>query len=675
MKKLLPLLLVLANFVSLAQDNPTIFRDQFVIKGKKHTKRALEDVYYGDKFYVENTQGGYLWALENYLPAYEYNPNNAALNYKIGVCYLNSIYKDKALQYLKKAYKLNRHVAKDIYWWLGLAYAYNYQFDTAITHLEKYKSTLNAMQMITWAPKIDKKILECYNAKKMVNNPVKVKIENVENVNSPYPDYCPIITADESEMYFTSRRPGGMGDKIDPYDGQYYEDIYVSQFENGQWQKPYNAGIPLNTGSHDATVGLTPDGRKMIIYRDGDLYISVLKGKKWTYPEPLPPTINTDKLETHAAFSYDGKTLYFIRGRMPYNVQSNGDIYVTHWNGKTWTTPKRLPDNINTPYDEAGVYMMHDGKTLYFSSKGHNTMGGYDLFVTYKIDDTTWADPVNLGYPINTPDDDLYITFTADGKTAYYSSVRKDTKGFSDIYKITFEDKTPLMLAMEENNKKDTVNHAKKLPAPEADLALVVGHVKDPHTGKPISAEIEIYDINKDSLVIRTESNPTDGKFLVTLPSGKNYSMYIKRDKYLFYSENFDLPKDEGFKKKEIDVKLNKVEKGAKTTLRNLFFDFNKATLRPESYPELKQLATFLRNHPEIKIEIVGHTDNVGSWEYNKKLSEARAKAVADYLIKLGIPASRIKYRGASYDEPIADNSTEEGREKNRRVEIIIIDD
>ena len=668
-------LLLLMVFFLQAQESPHVFKDEFYLPHKKGFSQAWKAVLLGDKFYNEKTRGGYLYALENYKVAYLYNPDNAALNYKIGVCYLKTVYKDSALFYLEKAYGLNRHIVKDFYWELGQAFQYRYQFDSAIAYFEKFKSSLPATMLIIYAKQIDRKIFECYNARELIKHPVDVKIENVREVNTIYPEYAPIITADESELYFTARRPDCVGGEVDFADGQYYEDIFVVFKQAGHWSKVYNVGLPINTRYHDATVGLTPDGRKMIIFRDGDLFISERHGDRWGYPEPLPDIINTVYSESHACFTYDGKTLYFVRGKEPGSPDSNGDIYVTHFVRGHWTKPQRLPDNINTPYDEDGVFMMPDGRTLYFSSRGHNTMGGYDIFVTRLNDDGTWSDPQNLGYPINTPDDDIYIALSASGIYGYYSSVRKDSRGYTDIYRITFLERIPLFLASENNLIADLSRPAEEVIESESfsPIVLVVGYVRDKKTGKQIHARIEVYDLDKDSLILETESNEKTGKYIVTLPAGYNYGLMIKKQGYLFYSENFNLPGELAFKKIEKDIELPGIEQGASAILSNIFFDFNSAKLKKESYSELNQILRFLRDNPSVKIEISGHTDNIGSREYNIRLSEQRARAVVNYLVEHGISASRLTYRGAGFDEPIASNDTPEGRQKNRRVEFKII--
>ncbi len=678
MRKLLTFFAIIFTFLQIFAQQDLVLSKEKLNTGQPGLNNIWRQVRISDDFFAKHSRGGYMFALDGYLLAYEYNDHYPELNYKIGVCYLGSVYKPKALTFLKSAYKQKPNVAKDIYWQLGKAYQYNYQFDTAIFYFNEYKKSLNSTELKHKSKQIDERIHQCELAKEMVANPVNVNIINMTEINSEFPEYCPVITADESRIYFTARRPDCVGSSVDPNDGQYYEDIYTSKFITGKWQPPVNVGMPLNTRNHDATVALSPDGKSMIIYRNGDLLICHKRGKKWSFPEYLPDNINTDETENSACFSFDGKTLYFVRGKTLDPQTSNSDIYVTHLKNGKWTDPVKLPPVINSDRDEDGVFLHPDGRTLYFSSMGHNTMGGYDIFKSVKNDDGTWSEPENLGYPINTPDDDIYFVLSADGKTGYYSSVRKNSKGFSDIYQIKFIQEKEIFQDAEDNliasnDTTTTQSLEKSIDINKVYLTLVTGQVYDAITLKPIpEANIEIVDNQADSIILTTTSDE-EGYYIVTLPSGKNYGMNVSADDYLFHSENFNLPADEEFNKIVLDIPLYNITAGAKVILKNIFFDFDKATLRKESIPELIRVVDFMNDNPKVVIEVSGHTDNKGSHEYNKKLSEARAKAVVDFLIKQGIDAKRMTYRGASFDEPIATNDTEEGRQMNRRVEFKII--
>ncbi len=660
-----------------AQQDIIIKKKEFK-KEKKEFKNAWKKIRTGDKYYQNMTRGGFIQAIDVYLVAYEYNPENPELNYKIGICYLYSIYKPKSLYYLEKAYELNPNITNDILWNLALAYQQNYMFDKSIEYLNKYKAYAKKNRITSKNKKIARKLQECENGKTMYDNPKNIVITNISNINSSYPDYCPLITADESVLIFTSRREGVVGGLRDINDGQYTEDIFISNNNNGTWDTPKNIGKPLNSKYHDATVGLSFDGQTMLVFKRGDIYICHLKGETWTSPEPLPKAINSDEVENSACFSFDGKKIYFIRGKTNDN-SSNGDIYMSEKVNGKWKTAKRLSNVVNSKYDEDGVFMHPDGKTLFFSSKGFNSIGGYDIFKSTQQKNGKWTIPENLGYPVNTPEDDIYFVQSADGKTGYYSSIRDEGQGFTDIYTINFSPQKPMYQNSDDNLIASDNNTTKEvyLETTEDDktvnLTLVTGIVFNNNTLEPVEVKIQIFDNKKNEIILETTSNSASGKYLVSLPSGKNYGMAITASNYLFHSENFDLPEAQTFQNVTKDIALFPIIEGSKIVLNNIFFDFNKSVLKGESSSELDIFVEFLQENSDINIEISGHTDNKGSHEYNKKLSEARAKAVVDYFIEKGVKKERLQYRGASFDEPVASNKTEKGRQLNRRVEFKIM--
>jgi len=348
------------------------------------------------------------------------------------------------------------------------------------------------------------------------------------------------------------------------------------------------------------------------------------------------------------------------------------------WTKKgNWGPPINLRD-INTPYDEEAVFIHPDGKTLYFSSKGWNTMGGYDIFKTV-YENGHWSKPENVGYPINTADDDVFFTIAASGIHAYMSSARPGGYGDQDLYMITFITEKPTISSSEDNLiawKTEPVSETvaeKTVAVSLASLTLLKGRILDDATKQPVEATIILTDNEKGEELATFTSNSATGKYLVSLPSGKNYGIAVKAEGYLFYSENFNIPANAPYQEIEKDIYLKKIDIGASIVLRNIFFDFNKATLRPESKTELDGLIQLMKDNPTLKIEISGHTDNIGSAEYNKKLSEQRAKAVVDYLIAAGISSDRLTYVGYGFEKPIAPNTTEEGRQLNRRTEFKII--
>jgi len=667
---LILLFLFLSNNI-LAQENIKIDKKTFKTE-KSGVAKAMKNIKYGDHFFDENTEGSYLKSLNYYLEANNYNSENPALNYKIGVCYIESIQKKKSLVYFQKAYSKNPNIAGDIKYYLARALHYNYKFEEAIKLYQEYKNEKPDKNKI-----IDKKIAECKYGIELVKNKVPVMITNVSIINSKYKDYSPLITADGEKLIFTSRRENSTGALLDPYDNQYYEDIYFAKSEDYKWKLPKNIGSPLNSDNHDATVGLSNDGQKLITYSGGDLYISNLRGRNWSKPKALPKTINTKEIESSACFSYDGNTIYFVRGKTA-SAQSNSEIYYCQKNeNDEWGDAKKLSNTINSPYDEDGVFMHPDGKTLYFSSKGHNSIGGYDVFKSEQNEDGSWSEPENLGYPINSPDDDIYFVLTANKKVGYYSAVKDDTKGYNDIYQITFLNGTNnLILNSEDNLIASITNPSSETSIDKSTrLTLVKGAIIDNVTGEPIEAIIEIIDNETNKVVYRTTSNSATGEYLVSLPPGKNYGMAIKKDGYLFHSENFDLVDDEGgYKKVEQNIEMVNIAKNSQITLKNLFFDIGKFEIKDESKSELDRIIEFLTDYPKVKVEISGHTDSQGDEDENMILSENRAKSVVTYLTKNGIEEDRLTSVGYGASTPVADNKTREGRAKNRRVDFKIIE-
>jgi len=651
---------------------------------KDELKAALKDIEKGDEYmnletyYFKN-------AIPLYLNAYKLNPNNDVLNYHLGKAYLYSNFKDKAIEYLVKAVQLNPQVAPDINLYLGMGFHIDMQWDKAIEAFNKHLAILHPKDDTGIREDIQLAIKQCNFGKEIANKPIRVKIDNVgEGVNSHFADYSPVINADESVMLFTSKRPETTGGGIDPLINEHFEDIYISERVNGVWGKAKNMGTNVNTEGHNSNCGLSADGQKFLIYKDvnrGDVFVSELDGTEWSKPERLSKNINTDFHESSSCFTPDGNTIYFVSDK-PEGGLGGRDIYTSTKDSKgRWGEAVNIGSVINTSLDEEGVFLHPDGKTLYFSSKGHSSMGGYDVFKSvYDNATSSWSEPVNIGYPVNTTDDDVFFTVSASGKHAYYSSIRPGGFGETDVYRITFLGEEKRMLMETEDNLIASLSESikeevstNKLEIQEAQLTLLKGMIFDDQTNKPISATIEIIDNEKNEVIASFKSNSVTGKYLVSMPAGKNYGISVHKDDYLFHSENFDLPKTAEYNEVTKDIKLKNIAVGNSIVLKNIFFDFNKSTLRKESENEIQQLTKLLTDVPTMKIEISGHTDNRGSDEYNKNLSNQRAKAVYDRLIEKGINPSRLTFIGFGEEKPIANNDTEEGRQLNRRTEFKVL--
>lgn len=660
MKKIVLITLFIGFYViSNGQTNTEFSKANFKSKPTE-LKEAQKNILTGDLNYYKLLYGK---ALDTYIPANKFNPNNAELNAKIGHCYLKSSNRSEALGYLKKAFKLDPKMDGYFIYLLGNAHHLNNEFDEAIKNYKLAKTNGSKMepQLNSMA---DKKITECTSGKKLVKIPVNVKIESLEGtINTEYEEYVPIITADESEIFFTSRRPNTTGGSMDIGLGDFYEDIYYSKKEKGKWTSAVNLGAPVNSQFHDATVGLSLDGQKLFLYRDnkkgdGNIYASEKQGDKWTDPKELPEPINSKYQETSACYSFDGSTIYFVSDRP--DGKGGKDIYKATKDAKgVWGNAENLGSVINTKDDEDAVFLHPDGKTLYFSSQGHGSMGGFDVFKS-TYDKGKWSAPQNIGYPINTSDDDVCFALTASGDYGYYTSIKLEGKGKRDVYKVTF---------LDELNKPK--------------LTLLKGTITDKKTGEPLKATIEIYDNDNGKLIGTFESNSTTGKYMVSLPAGVNYGISVKAPGYLFYSENFNIAKDAAFKEVVKDIALDKLEVGKKVVLKNIFYDYNKASLTSSSYNELGKVIELLNGNPKIKIEISAHTDSRGSDGYNDKLSQERAQSCVDYLLSKNIDKSRLIAKGYGKrqllitDAEISKVPLEEDKEvlhqQNRRTEFKIV--
>ena len=492
------------------------------------------------------------------------------------------------------------------------------------------------------------------------SNPIKFEPKNLgPNINSEHAEYFPCITVDQNTLLYTRRLP------FEASPQGYNEDFFVAERKEGEWQKAYNIQRPINTEFNEGAPTLSPDGQVLIftaceLYGDYgakrrghgscDLFYAAKDGKNWTNPVNLGVTINSKHWETQPSYSADGRTLFFVRGIRDRSGSRQGDIYTSTLNEDSyWTKPTKLNRNINTPLNEESVFIHPDGKTLYFSSNGHRGMGGLDIFVSKK-ENGEWGKAINLGYPINTHKNENSLLVSADGKTAYFASDREDGYGDLDLYSFELDESI----------------------APEK-VTYFAGKIYDAKTKQPLSARFQLLDLESGELIVESFSNSSNGEFLVTLPAGKNYALNASKDNYLFYSENFALKESKDNEPVQRDVPLQPIEIGKKIVLKNIFFESAKFDLKENSKVELDKLVDFLKKNPKLKIEIGGHTDNLGNPQSNLDLSKNRAKAVFDYLIKAEIAATRMRSTGYGPTKPIESNDTEEGRAKNRRTEFEIV--
>ncbi len=482
-----------------------------------------------------------------------------------------------------------------------------------------------------------------YDKKHLVKNYVFAPLNLGDSINSPALEYFPSLTIDGSKMIFTRRLNGD-------------EDFYESNFNNGIWSKAKPLAGKVNTNLNEGAQNISQDGKWIIFtgcnYPEGqgscDLYISYKTKNGWSEPENLGAIVNTDFWESSPSLSPDKRDLYFassISGGF-----GGRDIWVTHRlpTGK-WSRPENLGAAVNSSGDESCPFMHADNQTLYFNSNGLPGYGSTDLFFSKKISDSLWQEAENLGYPINTIDDEGSLIVAADAKTAYYASDKGEGKGGLDLYSfIMREDIRPLK------------------------TLWVKGKIFDKKTLAGLPSSVELTDIKSRNVISKVQTDE-EGNYFTTLPTGRDYAFNINRKGYLFYSDNFSLrsnPADSVFNK---DIPLQPLETGAAIILKNIFFDTKKFVLKPESIIELDKIILLLNDNPKLKIQISGHTDNVGLAKDNFTLSNNRAKAVVGYLLSKGINTVRPTYKGFGATIPLADNKTEAGKALNRRTELSVI--
>ncbi len=465
-----------------------------------------------------------------------------------------------------------------------------------------------------------------------------------DSINTNVSEYYPTLTLDGSKLIFTRRV------------NNFNEDFYESSNDNNNWHKARSLPGEINTNLNEGAQNISQDGQWLIFtgcnFPDGygscDLYISYLTTEGWSSPENLGSRVNTEFWESAPCLSPDKRDLYFA-SRRP-DGYGGSDIYVSRRlpNGK-WGEPENLGPEINTSGDESTPFIHADNQTLYFTSNGHIGYGGDDLFFTKKGPKNTWSKPQNLGYPINTIENEGSLVIAADGQTAYYSSDRSDSRGGLDLY--TFQ--------------------LRKDIRPMRTL-WVKGKVYDRKTEKGLPSGVELIDLATQNIISKVQTDET-GNYLITLPVGRDYAFNVNRRGYLFYSENFSLKEKESDSTYNIDIALQPIEANATIVLRNIFFDFNQYDLKPESQVELDRIVQLMKDNPTLRIQINGHTDNIGKPADNLRLSENRAQEVVKYLMQKGIQTERLSFKGFGATQPVADNTTEENRAKNRRTELKVV--
>ncbi len=673
-------------------------------------------------------------ALPIYLKLLELNPTKAIYNYRTGICYFDSTAeKMRSIPYFENAnkYFTNKDTIPELYYYLGSSYQMMNKFEDGIISFEKLKTFIKDNKYgKRETDDIDSLIIQCKRGIEYKKTPSRAKIDNLgQNINSPYPDYAPVISADESLLIFTSKRKGNTGGKMDD-NGYYYEDIYVSKKINDKWVGPEKFDTlvqvrknffqslfgkaekltkSINTKTHDASVALSADGKKLFIFRYNSIWMSTFENDKWVAPIKLNDLVNVKNgYQPSVSLTEDEKYLFVASERT--GGYGGKDIYrYTKQSDGSWGQVENLGSAINTQFEEDAPFIHPDGKTLYFASTGHTTMGGYDIFKTELVDGK-WTSPTNIGYPVNTGADDVHFVMNKKGNRAYYASVKENTIGHLDIYAVSFEPEVNIMFAANNSDVSKTYTSKIYLKG-KKDTSFAL-------ESQPINYPLSAY----DNYSVKVESNglKTHQAETILNSDGKDHNYYgevtyedIKDDlgkvtgqKTTFYSATANL--DSIIKASPDYSSMNKTEAYSTITkklasennsgikvvsytdmietvstelakdtisLRIIYFDFKDAKLTEQSNKDLENILSYLTTNKNTSVEIIGHTDSKGSDALNKVLSEKRAKAASTYFVSKGISKKRIKTAGMGETQPAVANENADGsdnpeaRQKNRRVE------
>lgn len=680
-------------------------------------------------------------ALPMFLELLEKNPDNAKYCFYTGICYYySSTARPLAVPYFERALRLpGIDKTADLYLHAGLAYLSVNRFGDASTCFHLFRQKADASYDPTIA---DRLIKYCENGLKFWAKPARARIRNLgKNVNSKYPDYAPVFTKDESQLLFTSKRPGTTGGRRDE-NGFFYEDIYLSRNlasrkwgESGRYDTSYKAPkfgpfrfffaraenvSEINTNDHDGSIAMSPEGENLFIYRYGDIWKAAWGGSRWEKPKKLHQEVDArSSVEPSLCFSPDGSTLYFVSDRK--GGMGGKDIWMCRKTGDSWGLPENLGPKINTAQNEDAPNLTKDGNTLYFSSEGHNSMGGFDVFRSDMGADGSWAAPENLGAPVNNGGDDIFYTPGQDGNFAYYATLNRYDEGDLDLYSVMYYPEVKPMAKL----------RLAKDELPEgASVQLVVDNGNGPKTYDVAAGDSVMYEFTPGGTAMITVKAEGYRPFADTIVlSGTEYeyalqeiSVGTKDDDRLalqlssyFFDIDYAVDADTLLDQLADRTQARTLFLGGLTDMRSVYtaystqadrvtlvsagstidplaatalapggswltldngqvlFDVNEAFVRNDMKAQLDRMANMLKKDPSATLRITGHADSQGGDDYNLKLSKRRATAVRNYFIISGISPSRLVVQGEGENVPVAPNDNPQGRSMNRRVEIQLV--
>lgn len=632
-------------------------------------KAAQAALKKGEGFFRE---GGNFFsdALEQFAIAHAVNPHNADLNMKMGLCHLNGRHHHKALTYFQAAYALDNSLPR-IHFLMGMGHQLNADWDKAMAEYALHRAVISRVpDTEALYNSADQRITECKNGKSLQAKPVSAQVSNLgASINSPQADYGVLVTADAARMWFTSRRAPGAGGRLNKTTNEYFEDIYQCDRTTAGWSAPQALPAPVNAEFNDASVGLFNDGRTMIIYRDnagaGDLFESTRDGEVWSEPISMGEHINSPANETSAWFSTDRKQLYFVSDRE--GGLGGQDIWMSRWDAsaQAWGPAQNLGPTVNTYEDEDGVFVHPDGTSLYFSSKGHTSMGGFDVFRSTFVDGR-WSKPANMGWPVNSPDDDLFFVLTANGTTGYFSSIRADGFGEDDIYRVD-------LLPDGRGEETASMGGGASFAAPEKTAAVIKGRITDPERASGMFATIDLIDLTTARSVATFSSDATSGTFIAELPGSGSYAMHVRAGGYLLRSQRIDLSAGGTMSDGEVLIEMLPLETDQVAVLPNIRFEGAEARLAPSGLAELGGVLTLLQENPSLRLEVGAHLPAGADADQSEQLSTARAAAIVGHLVANGIAADRLVAKGYGASKPLTISGSQTNAAAIERIELRVL--
>ncbi len=653
------ILLLLAVTVSVSAQKP-----------RKLVKKA-EKAYYNDNLPE---------SVALYEQAAALQPDNPKIQYRLGLLYLEQNLPEKAITVLEKAVKVTKKFNPEYNYSLAQTYQLVANFDAAIAQYQAILEKTDPEEDEEEVMLLKKRIFEVESGKLLRARRPNSSVRNPGSpLNSPADDMVPLLINNDNGMIFMSDRKG-------PNTKIQNEDIYeITKTEDG-WANPKAFAKPLNTANPDAVAFVTPDAKTFYIFLEkngGDIAEVKRTGPDtWSKPVILDDPINSSSFEPSFFITADGQFAFFSSDRP--DGFGGLDLYLAmRQPDGSWSEAMNLGININTPYDEDAPFITEDGSTLYFSSRGHNSMGGYDIFRSSSLG-AAWTPAENLGYPVNSPYDDIYFVHAANSMLGYFTSNRPGGLGQKDIYEATFRVSEPIDSLREEPTLARTDFEAPTPvtsgePLKEADQKplpaqiKVYGTITDAVTKKPLAATVLLESRQAKSPARNVQAEKTTGNYALTVNKGQSYELVVQHKGYIFVAEDFSVPAGLNRDSLRKDFALNVIKTGTKLVLKNVFFNYNTHVLAADSKEELDNLVLFLKNNPKARIEISGHTDNKGKPTYNQTLSLKRAQSVVNYLVANGISRARLVPVGFGSTRPVATINTDAGRKLNRRTEFKVL--